>query len=54
MPTLELIEENSDTCPVTESTSGVGIPLLLVGAVCVIAIVGIVYASSGSKNSPEV
>jgi hypothetical protein len=49
MSTLELIEENSDTCPV-ESRGVGGVPLLMLGAVGVIAVVGMIYA--GSKNEP--
>jgi hypothetical protein len=45
MTSLELIEENSDSCPV-ESATGSKIPLLLIGAVGVIAIAGIAYAGS--------
>lgn len=51
MATLELIEENSSTCP-AEFTVGKNLPLLLVGAVGVIAIVGMMYA--GGKSTSEV
>lgn len=50
MPTLKLIEENSNSCPTTSgSTTGVGLPLLLVGAVGVIAIAGIAYVAKEKK-----
>ena len=52
MPTLVLIEENSSTCPVTTTsgaTGGVGIPLLLMGAVGVLTVVGLVASSGGRK-----
>lgn len=54
MPTLELIEENSRSCPVSGSSTGVGIPILLLGAVGVIAVVGMVYASGGEKKPGQV
>ena len=54
MPTLQLIQENSTTCPVTTpGSNGVSLPLLLVGAVGVIAVAGIVY-STGDKSETKV
>ena len=49
MPTLQLIQKNSNTCPVSGG-SGVSIPIVLAGAVGVIAIVGIV-GMTGNKSS---
>ena len=49
MPTLKLIEENSSSCPTSGSPTSAGIPLLLVGAVGVIAIAGIAYSAVEKK-----
>jgi hypothetical protein len=54
MPTLRLIQEGSTSCPVSSSGStSVSLPLVLVGAVGVLAIVGIV-AGGGNKSDPRV
>jgi len=60
MITLELIEENSGTCPVDSATnttttsgapvSGGGIPLILLGAVGVITVVGLVATAGKNKG----
>ena len=57
MPTLELIEENSSSCPTTSagsSSSIGGVPLLLLGAVGVIAVAGVIMYSGGDKPAGNV
>jgi hypothetical protein len=52
---LELIEENSESCPVGTTTPGGfgGIPIWMIMAVGVMMVVGIVYMS-GDEKSGEV
>jgi len=52
---LELIEENSDSCPVdtTTPTTGGGIPMVLLLAVGMVMVVGIVYMG-GEEKKPGV
>jgi hypothetical protein len=52
MPTLQLIQENSNTCPSTGSSTGVSIPIILMGTVGVLFVVGMVY--SGKTKSEQV
>jgi len=47
---LELIEENSPSCPIDTTTTGGGIPIVLMLAVGMIMVVGIVYMSGGEKK----
>jgi hypothetical protein len=47
---LELIEENSSSCPVDTTTStGGGVPLVLMMAVGIITVAGIAYMVSNEK-----
>ena len=46
---LELIEENSSSCPVDTTTSGSGIPMVLMMAVGIITVAGIAYMVSNEK-----
>lgn len=46
---LELIEENSSSCPVDTTASGGGIPMVLMMAVGIITVAGIAYMVSNEK-----
>lgn len=51
---LELIEENSPSCPVDTTPSGGGVPMVLMLAVGVVMVVGIAYMVTDKKPAPGV
>jgi len=50
---LELIEENSESCPVDTTTPSGGIPMVMVMAVGVLMVVGIMYMG-GEEPTPKI